>query len=445
LSRHNIRRKCLNLGIDKLFFVQYGTLLMNRLVVCTKLIFFKIIFQTSNTTIQICDYCLLVSLVLLSIITLPAQYQSPSSFSKENYHFEPFELPGGKLDNVIQCMAQDSIGNLWIGTQNGLVKYDGRQFERFLHNPLDSNSLINNYVEHIYVDSNGILWIGSFAGGFTKFNPVTHQFQRYFVKGADQKELPKMGVNVIQGFQKYIWLGTHNGLHRFDPQTELFQRYYVKPDYKDIFTSNVVRALYVDKAKTLWIGMGFTWIPDQTNGGLFKYQPEKDDFIEFRHNPENENSLSDNRVKGIFEDSKNNFWIGTMGDGLNKMDREKNQFISFPYQSEQPNRLSRPLVQNIKYRDNLYNQVQFIHEDQDNRLWIGSFDNGLNIYDPKSAKQIHFERGMNGLETNNIWNIFESKDHTIFICTGADGQGKNYKLQIKRNLFPFFATSSSHP
>jgi len=49
---------------------------------------------------------------------------------------------------------------------------------------------------------------------------------------------------------------------------------------------------------------------------------------------------------------------------------------------------------------------------------------------------------MNGLETNNIWNIFESKDHTIFICTGADGQGRNYKLQIKRNLFPFFATSS---
>ena len=378
-----------------------------------------------------------------SSIALTAQYQPPQTFSKDQYQFEPFLLPGGKLENIIQCMAQDSTGVLWIGTQNGLVKYDGRKFERFLHNPLDSNSLINNYVECIYVDTDGSLWIGSFSEGFTTFQPSTNQFQRYYLRGENGKKTPKIGVNTILRHQKYIWLGTHNGLFRFDQQSKQFKRYYFDPDYKEIFTANVVRALYVDRTDTFWMGMGFTWNPDSSNGGLFKYQPEVDNFIEYRHVKGNVNSLSDNRVKGILEDSKNNFWIGTMGDGLNKMDRTRNQFTSYPYQPNSREQLSRPLVQDVKYRDNLYNQVQFIHEDPDNRLWIGSFDNGLNIYDPNSAKQIHFERGVNGLETNNIWNIFEAKDHTIFICSGADGQGKNYQLQIKRNLFPFFAMSSN--
>ena len=376
----------------------------------------KLLKQNAKITYKrrVLPYLLLILLLVISNFRIKAQYQPPLSFSKDNYQFESFELPGGKLDNVIQCMAQDSTGILWIGTQNGLVKYDGRQFERLLHNPLDSNSLISNYVECIYVDSEGILWVGAYAGGFTKYNPTTNQFQQYNLKGATGEILPTMGVNTIVQYQKCIWLGTNNGLFRFDYELDSFKSYYFNPNSTDILTANVVRALYVDQQETLWAGMGFTWDPDETKGGLFKYQPNSDDFIGYRHDSNNKNSLSDNRVKGIFEDTKNNFWVATMGDGLNKMDREKEQFISFPYQSAHPERLSHPIVTNVQYRDNFYNQTQFIHEDRDNRLWIGSFDNGLNIYDPIIDKQIHFERGMNGLETNNIWNIFESTDHTLF-------------------------------
>lgn len=397
---------------------------------------------TIDKRILFCLISMLFAYFNFLSISLSAQYQPTPTFSKDQYQFEPFLLPGGKLENIIQCMAQDSTGVIWIGTQNGLVKYDGRKFERFLHDPLDVNSLINNYVECIYVDTDGSLWIGSFTEGFTIFQPEINQFQRYYLTDENGEEIPTVGVNTILRHQNYIWLGTHNGLFRFEEDSKQFKRYYFDPDYKGIFTANVVRALYVDQADTFWMGMGFTWNPDSTNGGLFKYQPAIDTFIAYRQTIENEYSLSDNRVKSIFEDTKNNFWIGTMGDGLNKMDRVKNQFISYPYQPNNRDQLSRPLVQEVKYGDNKYNQVQFIHEDADKRLWIGSFDNGLNIYDPKLAKQIHFERGINGLETNNIWNIFETNDQTIFICSGAEGQGKNYQVSIKRKRFPFFAVPS---
>ena len=186
------------------------------------------------------------------------------------------------------------------------------------------------------------------------------------------------------------------------------------------------------------MGMGFTWNPDPTKGGLYKYQPETDNFTAYRADTSKATNLSDNRVKGIFEDSKHNFWIGTMGDGLHLMNRRNNQFTSFPFKPTQPNQLSQPRVVNVKsFKDNAYPQIQFIHEDGDEKLWIGSFDSGLNIYDPIAKKQIHFESGMNGLTTNNIWNIFETKDKTLFICTGGDGEGQNYKVKINKNLFPF--------
>ena len=95
-------------------------------------------------------------------------------------------------------------------------------------------------------------------------------------------------------FADHIWLGTHNGILRYDSERDEFKGYYSKPIYKDIFTSNVVRALYIDQSNTLWAGMGFTWNPDLSNGGLYKYLPEKDRFIEYRNDPNDPNSLSDN-------------------------------------------------------------------------------------------------------------------------------------------------------
>lgn len=119
---------------------------------------------------------------------LSAQYEAPNAFFKENYQFEPFQLPGGKLENTLQCMAQDSTGVIWFGTQNGLVKYDGRQYERYLHNPLDSNSLISSYVECIYVDADNTLWIGALDQGVTRFDPKRNHFQRYYLKRENEKK-----------------------------------------------------------------------------------------------------------------------------------------------------------------------------------------------------------------------------------------------------------------
>ena len=166
-------------------------------------------------------FCLFV-LLLWTDFSFSQNRQS-SSISTEEYSFIPFELPGGKVENVLQCVAQDSSGVLWFGTQNGLVSYDGRKFNRFFHNPLDSNSLISSYVECIHVDPNGILWIGSFEYGFTRFDPIRQHFKQFYLKGGEGENQPFIGVNTIQYYQGHLWLGTHNGLLRYAPKSNDFK------------------------------------------------------------------------------------------------------------------------------------------------------------------------------------------------------------------------------
>ena len=94
-----------------------------------------------------------------------------------------------------------------------------------------------------------------------------------------------IGINTILRYREHIWLGSHNGLIRFNPESKEFKTYLANPTYIDFYSSNVFRGLYVDQQDMLWAGMGFSWVPDKTKGGLYKYQPEKDNFIEYHHDP----------------------------------------------------------------------------------------------------------------------------------------------------------------
>ena len=130
---------------------------------------------SSNITIPKWIIAALLSFTLLFLPELSAQKQAPAPF----FEFEQIDLPGGLQGNTVNCMVQDKYGFVWFGTVSGLTRYDGRDFIRYQHNPLDTNSLIDNYVESMLIDSKGNFWIGSLGKGLTKFNPNTHEFVCY--------------------------------------------------------------------------------------------------------------------------------------------------------------------------------------------------------------------------------------------------------------------------
>jgi ligand-binding sensor domain-containing protein len=114
-------------------------------------------------------------LLLLQLLFLKGQLFI--CFSQPSFRFEHFTTEQGLSENFIYSIIQDSKGYLWIGTHDGLNRYDGYSFKKYRHNPADSNSLPNNTINSICEDGNGNIWIGT-NGGLCRYNPTENLFTK---------------------------------------------------------------------------------------------------------------------------------------------------------------------------------------------------------------------------------------------------------------------------
>lgn len=392
-----------------------------------------------------------IGLLLLSNVGFLA---AQTSADKKDFkpQFEVFQLPGSTMgtaaENNVQCIVQDSLGFLWFGTTNGLIRYDGQSYVTYRHNPVDTNSLASSYVETIFIDSKGLFWLGHYTitgerGGMTLFDPITETCTRFYHDENNPNGLVDPRPTVItEDREGYIWIGTFAGLDRYDRKTNTFKHFRHDPNDPASLSYDLVRAIYVDKQGTLWVGTGFPWDdsdPEGKRGGLNRYNPASGKFTRYSHEPGNPNSLADNRVRALFEDSKGNFWVGTMGNGLHQLNRSTGQFTRLGFDPAHPDRLSRPYLRNVSFESQFHSQVTFVHEDRAGRIWIGAFNGGLNIYDPATGKMTHFEyaNAPDKFPTNFMWNIFESRDGVHWIACGIGG-GVVLKVRSGEELFPFY-------
>lgn len=388
----------------------------------------------------------LTHVFLLCIISqwLMAQNTELQGLETFNPDFESFELPGGTLGNSVQAILQDSLGYMWFGSQDGLHRYDGRNFETYRMDPNNPNTINSNYIEDIYLDSKGMIWLSHwFGGGITSYDPDNDIFKRYIHDPNDPESiLPNSTSAIVEDAEGYLWVGGSDGLSRLDPETGKFKRFISDPENSATLSDRQVRGLYVDKENTLWVATGMPWLED-TSGGLNRYLPETESFERYMHDPDDPTSITNNKVRAIFEDSKGNFWIGTAGDGLHTLDKNTGIFTHYPYNPDDPEAISKPTLNGADINNlNQFSHITSIFEDERSRLWISAPYSGLNVYDPEKGKTYHFESGPeNELKTNFIWQTYQSDDGTIWIATGGDGQ-EVYKLRENNLFFPFYDLKS---
>ena len=162
--------------------------------------------------------------------------------------------------------------------------------------------------------------------GLDRFDPQANIFTHFRHDPNNPESLSNDSVTaVLVDHLGNIWVGSYGGLDLFDPKTGKFRHYESTQDPSSL-SSRMVRAIYEDREGTLWIGTGFPWDYDRTDGGLNRLDRKSGTFTRYRHDPNDPHSLINNKVRAIFEDSKGNFWIGTMGDGLHTMDRKTGSF-----------------------------------------------------------------------------------------------------------------------
>ena len=386
----------------------------------------------------------LASLLVFCNITALAYAQvQVSSQVPGNLRFEKVPEINGAVDIV-----QDSLGFMWFagGSDDGLYRFDGYEVKKYSSIPGDETSLSDNWVETLLVDRKGRLWVGTFSpglGGLHLYDPSTETFTRFQHDPGNPNSLSDDRITVIlEDREEYLWIGTfEDGLNRLDTKTETFTRYQHDPDDSTSLSGHRVRALYEDSEGTLWVGT--------SDSGLNRFDGETGIFTRYQNVPGDETSLSSNEnVRAIFEDSRGNFWVGTGRDGLHTMDRETGTFTRYPYDPDRPDQLHMPQLQHGPFimepmTDN-FKGLSFVYEDRHNKLWIGGFGGGIDVYDPHTGLRNHYEANLDdpsSRDLNLTWTIYESTDGTIWIGTWSG----LFRAAPSLNGFSFYQPDPSNP
>lgn len=211
------------------------------------------------------------------------------------------------------------------------------------------------------------------------------------------------GLAIFQDSRGYLWIGTQDGLNCYDGYS--FKAFKHDPEDPTSISHNSILSMAEDKDGTLWIG---TW-----GGGLNRYNPTTETFTRYVNDPNDPNSLSDGTIGSIELDSNGSLWIATL-KGVDRFDPETNTFVHFRNDPTDPNSLSS-------------DAISVIFEDSQGQLWIGTGANGiegtgLNRFDPATGDFIryqHDEDDPESLGSNNISDIVEAPDGTLWIATGG--------------------------
>jgi diguanylate cyclase (GGDEF)-like protein len=297
------------------------------------------------------------------------------------------------LDLTNSSITEDDLGYLWVGTQDGLVRLDGYQSQRFIAASKAKDGLVSNNVSSLAFDKQTKkLWIGT-ANGLSVYNTIKEKFTSY---KHQKRNLGSISNNVIKVVYRdakgRIWLGTQDGLNLYEPTTDTFTRFYHSQGDTSTLTHSHIMDIKEDRAGNLWVA---------TQSGLNLFQ-ENNVFKRFYPFTNDDGSFG--LITKIAIDNKETLWLGTEQNGLLKLNPKtgKSNFVK--------------AGPNGTFLTSKY--IRALHFDSEGSLWVGT-NAGLSIYSPldKNFLNITNNTRLNG----NVVAIYEDSHDVMWIGTWAKG------------------------
>jgi ligand-binding sensor domain-containing protein len=404
---------------------------------------------------------------LFTILSFLLSAANPCN-SQDNMRFEHFTSENGLSENFVYTVYQDKKGYLWIGTHDGLNRYDGYGFKKFRHDPANSNSLPDNTIYSICEDKEGNLWIGTNAG-LCKYDPSTevfttitlnkklraveqvilvndkelmlrHERRLCLINTRTQKEIPlnykdSSGLNTIsysrcpitkdkQGNIYTVKQGWGNArILKYEPRNRFFTEI-VTLAVPEKFPLTVIGYLYIDSHNLCWLGVSDLELHnfDLSLNNIKKDRPLQPVRI-----------LTTNAIKHIFEDNKGNTWIASNA-GLIYLDKASEK----TYWYKQDNKITSSISSD---------DVQHIFQDRTGIIWIAT-SNGLNKLNPSQKKFRHLTRAQNindGLYNNFVLGIFQEGNEQLRIHYNIYNNLHFTRYHIRNKSFKHIAHSGYDP
>ena len=324
-------------------------------------------------------YCLIISLSihLCGYAILPTQF-----------HFRHYNIENGVSSNNISTLFQDQKGYIWIGTENGLNRFDGNQFTLYQkNNPLYSNFHANS-INTICETTDKELWLGTDNGVFI-YNQVKDTFTPFVKQTSDKTSITSWITHIIQDKAGNIWIATHKqGIFLFNTQTDKLTQFEIPQN------DNIVTRILNDEQNNIWLSGPYQ---------LCKLNKVNNTFETYAIEEKTESIYS----MALWEDSSNHIWIGTWDKGLWKLDPRTKQVEKY--------------LTGEKGKGILH--IHSILEYSPELLLIGS-DDGLTIFNPITHESFLYDNyGDNekSLSDKFIYPILKDREGGVWIGTYYNG------------------------
>jgi signal transduction histidine kinase/ligand-binding sensor domain-containing protein len=338
------------------------------------------------------------------------------------------ELPGHNImENSITCFLQDRQGFIWIGTKNGLFRYDGYRFTSFKMEPKYRNSLSDNTIRSIIEYSrDDLLLIGTDQGGLNIYNKKTGQFSHFLHNDNDATSIGSNTIfDIVEDETGTIWIATiGGGLNRFNIEKKIFKRYFIDADNPETQKRNCIKCLFLDDVNRLWVGTRFC--------GLYLFDRESETFTTVSDQTDGPDKNLPQDIWCITKDSTGMLWVGTEKQGLYTLrETDRNNFI----------------FEKITKSRGFYNRAVIkIYCDSKGVIWAGTWSGGLYRYNQNTGRFTQYKNDRENpysISSNLVLAIFEDNAGTLWIGTHAGGinliQPKKWKFsayqfnRIKKN------------
>lgn len=365
-------------------------------------------------------------------ITVLTPINKLSYAQSKNLIFNNINIEQGISQSTIEDIFQDSEGYIWLGTNDGLNRYNGYEFKIYNYEEYQ-NSISHNGITDITEDKYGNIWVNT-VSGVNKINKKTEKISNYTEINGKIKE--DSTTEIIVTKDNNILVGTYEGLNIYNAKEDRFD---IILEQKDGILSSCIYSIDEDINGNIWIGTelglnklskdfkvletypseseiynifcddenGFVWAGSDSSG-LLKIDKNTKEVTQYINDIEDENSIPANQVGVIIRDSKGNLWVGTT-NGLARYNEKNDSFDVYKNKVYDKNSL-------------VYNDVRSIIEDREGVLWVGTYS-GISIFDTESSIK-YYNAGLDDgylLSENMVHGIYEDDEGYLWVGSRTKG------------------------
>jgi ligand-binding sensor domain-containing protein/signal transduction histidine kinase len=378
------------------------------------------------------------------------------SLSAQPLRFSHLDSREGLPQRTVTCLLQDSRGFIWAGTQEGLCRYDGKQFRVYRQSSGPVPTLSDDYILSLFEDDAGNIWVGTLHG-LCRLDPQTERWTQYYHQRDNENSLSSDRVRALYGTADgQLWIATARGLNRMrrDGRIEKISL----PPGENTAPARL-QCLTGDADGTLWIGTG--------GGGLIALNTASGSTVEYRAA---DRALPDDDIRALAFDANGRLWIGTAaggalrspngvfqalphegdapviaalqsdgaggmwlgldGDGLELWSAHPRRVSVYRHSEGLPTSLSSDRVSNLL-------------RDASGNIWVGTYDGGLDHCHPRTLQFRHL-RDIGGpgaqQDARMVWGMTTGADGALWIATNdgihISGRQRRTWQHIGENMLP---------